>query len=57
MMSEQTYLVPLTLEEIKGLRMGLVYGVPDPTPPVLVAARTKLRNYQDEAERQEANGA
>lgn len=44
--------VSLTSDEIKGLRMALRFGVPDPEPDEIRSARVKLEQAQARAEGQ-----
>jgi hypothetical protein len=50
----QTYSVELTLKELQGVRVGLIFGVPDPTPDEIASAVKKLGRAQMRAEREEA---
>lgn len=45
-MSDQIENVVLTLNETRGLRMALRFGVPDPEPPEIASARAKLGEAQ-----------
>lgn len=38
--------VTLTLDEIVGLRMALIFGVPDPEPDVIASVRAKLNTAE-----------
>lgn len=42
----ETVNVPLTADEIKGLRMALRFGVPTPEPELIASARRKLEDAQ-----------
>lgn len=46
-----THNVRLTLDEVRGLRMALRFGVPDPEPAVIASARRKLEDAQTRLER------
>jgi hypothetical protein len=41
--------VTLTVAESQGLRMGLIFGVPEPTPEEIISARGKLLAAEREA--------